>query len=155
MKLTLFCDGACSPTNPGGYACWAWLALTQGVAIAQGYGCLGHGAGQTNNVSEYEAVLRAMRWAYRWMRDAEITIQTDSQLVVNQVNGKWDCNAEHLQPLCEKARKGLKLLGAQIIWIPREKNRRADALSELAYIKARDGRALPFEALDDHRMRAG
>jgi ribonuclease HI len=53
-----YCDGLCEPYNPGGYACYGWLSLdSDGQQIAQGYGGVARGAGATNNISEYSALI--------------------------------------------------------------------------------------------------
>jgi ribonuclease HI len=63
--ISVFCDGLCEPRNPGGWACWAWLALDDsGSLVARDYGCCARG-GATNNVAEYAAVIAALRHALK------------------------------------------------------------------------------------------
>jgi ribonuclease HI len=143
----IFCDGLCEPHNPGGYACYGWLAQdSDGQQIAQGYGCVAQGAGATNNLAEYAAVIAALRHSIEkgWH---DIDLLTDSQLVVNQVTGRWQCRAENLQPLWAEARRLLKVARARISWIPRTQNERADALSRRAYREAQAG-LLPMMTLN-------
>ena len=135
-RLIVSCDGACLPTNPGGWATWAWVAVDpDGQELASASGCLGHGPGCTNNRSEYEAVLQALRWAIH-QGSRPVVVRTDSQLVVQQVNGAWQVKAASLWPLVQEARCLLGELGGQIEWIPREANTRADALTYQAYREA-------------------
>jgi ribonuclease HI len=61
-----YCDGLCSPHNPGGLACGGWHILPHaGIpALADGlkggtFYCQGDRA--TNNVAEYEAALDVLR----------------------------------------------------------------------------------------------
>jgi ribonuclease HI len=134
-RITVYCDGACEPRNPGGWATWAWVAYVGDKEISYGYGCVGVGAGMSNNVAEYEAVVQALRRAQH--KRVSLDIYTDSQLVVRQVNGEWRVNAVHLQPRCTDAQRLLHATDSTITWIPREQNERADAFSKLAYQQAR------------------
>ncbi len=140
--MDIYCDGACEPVNPGGWACWAWVALDDdGHEIASDYGTVGHGVGMTNNVAEYHALLHALEWVQKktTVPGSQITFRMDSQLVVRQVVGMYACRAELLRPLYERTRPQLEGLGARLVWIPREENTRADALSKRAYQEARRG----------------
>lgn len=130
--LTIYCDGCCEPTNPGGYACWGWIAYENGKPTEDDNGCLGHGNGMTNNVAEYEAVLKALRWA-KENHFSFCRVRTDSLLVVNQVRGNWRINAEHLLPKVKEAKALLLATKSTIEWIPKEQNVSADKLSRLAY----------------------
>lgn len=136
MERTIYFDGACEPRNPGGWATWGWVALRDGKAIASGRGCVGHGDGMTNNVAEYTAAIEALRWLSGRSAGPGVVLRGDSQLVVRQVSGEWGCNADHLRPLLEEARRLVNELGVRLEWIPRGENSRADALSRLAYREA-------------------
>jgi ribonuclease HI len=144
--IRIYCDGACEPRNPGGYACYGWLALgSDGLPLAQRYGCVAHGAGATNNLAEYAAIIMALRHVTTqdWR---EVELLTDSQLVVEQCHGRWHCRAENLQPLWIEARRLLQVTQARLDWIPRTQNTRADAVSRRAYREARAWR-LPIVPL--------
>ena len=134
--LIVYCDGACLPTNPGGWATWAWVAVApDGQELASASGCLGHGPGRTNNLAEYTAVVEALRWAKGHGR-GPVLVRTDSQLVVQQVNDAWRVKAAPLLPLLQEARRLLQAVGGRLEWIPREANSRADALTYQAYSEA-------------------
>lgn len=133
-QILVFCDGSCEPCNPGGYATWGWVAFQGGKEISHGSGCIGHGAGMSNNVAEYAAMLEVLRRAAE--KGISVSIHTDSQLVVNQVNGKWAVRAPHLQPLRSEASTLLRSTDSTLTWVPREENMRADALSKQAYREA-------------------
>lgn len=138
--ITIYCDGLCEPVNPGGYACWAWVAFDdRGQQLAQDYGCLGRGAGMTNNRAEYTALLQALDWAAA-AGHSGVHISTDSKLVVEQTNGRWNCNAPALQPMRDEAQRKLASIGATLEWVPRDQNAEADALTRSAYAEARGGR---------------
>lgn len=146
--LAIYCDGLCEPRNPGGYACWAWLAKSpEGKTIRTFYGCLGSGAGMSNNLAEYEAVLQALRYtldraAMLAERGLSVRLHADSQLVIRQISGEYRVNAPHLIERCAEARKLAKQIeeaGVPIAfqWIQRELNDEADQLSRQAYGDAR------------------
>src|SRR5690242_19898939 len=101
--LTLYCDGLCEP-NPGGWATWGWVAIdAAGEIVAQAHGDLGRGYGRTNNVAEYQAVVEALRWAYKAGHRAA-AVRSDSLLVINQVLGEWHCTAPALMSLLATVR---------------------------------------------------
>jgi len=71
----------------------------------------------TNNVEEYQGVIMALE-----ICSPGDSIFTDSQLVANQISGKYQVSAEHLIPYCEKAKALARQKGVYPQWIPREKN---------------------------------
>ena len=75
---------------------------------------------KTNNEMEYEALLYLLRGTSILPGDQ---IFSDSQLVVNQVNGKWKVKEPRLFPLCQEAQKLLIIREVILTWIPREKNK--------------------------------
>ncbi len=58
----------------------------------------------TNNVAEYEALIKALELASKYTDD-EITCFLDSELVVNQLLGKYRVKNERLLPLFLKVQK--------------------------------------------------
>jgi ribonuclease HI len=86
----------------------------------------------TNNTSEYGAVIKALRHAKAegWVG---VCVYTDSQLIANQLNGVWQCNADALLKYVNAARKLMEETRATIEWLPGDQNQRADGLSRLAY----------------------
>lgn len=157
--LMIFVDGLCEPSNPGGYACWAWLARSPKVnRLREAYGCIGHGKGMTNNLAEYRSVIEALaytltRAAVLSERGMGVTVYGDSQLVIRQITGEYATRQPHLIELRNEVLALVqKLEGAGIpvefIWIPREENAEADALTRQAYQEARRAeRRQPVEDL--------
>ena len=86
----------------------------------------------TNNVAEYAALLAALqRLAALGAQEAEIL--TDSQLLARQLSGEYKVRAPHLLPLYRRAMAALsQLRRVRVQAVPREQNRRADALAEQA-----------------------
>lgn len=64
---------------------------------------------------------------------ADITIYSDSKLVVEQVNGAWKVRDAELRIPCQESQQHLRRVrdhGHKVVldWIPRERNLRADQL---------------------------
>ena len=87
---------------------------------------------RTNNVAEYTGVILALRLAKR-LGAVEVELILDSNLVVEQLHGRWKVRDAKLKPLAAEARG---LLGGFRRWSavhePRERNAAADALCNLA-----------------------
>jgi ribonuclease HI len=144
--VTIHFDGSCEPTNPGGVATWGWIISADGKTILarSGVACSG-GKHSTNNVAEYHALGTALKELDMLQWSGTLEIYGDSMLVVNQVNGKWNCNADHLRKLRDRCQDLLKKIcpdGFELKWIPREQNEKADALSREAYEKS-EGKPYP------------
>lgn len=131
MKLELFADGLSEPRNPG-YATWAWLAKVNGAAVAQDYGYLGNPI--SNNVAEYTAIGKALRWLADNHPSESVALYSDSQLCVRQISGEYNCNKEHLQKYRDRCRELLAgLPNVRLEWIPSAQNSEADELTRKAY----------------------
>ncbi len=87
---------------------------------------------RTNNVAEYTGVVLALREARR-VGAAEVSLILDSNLIVEQLAGRWRVKDAKLAPLHREARE---LLSGFVRWSvrhePRSRNRAADALANLA-----------------------
>jgi len=137
---TFYIDGACEPINPGGVATWGWVGYWNGKRVRHAHGVVGEGAGMTNNVAEYAALVYAFRHLKEKGYDAELEIKSDSQLVVNQMSGRWGVKSESIRRAYEEAKeleKSFKKVTYK--WIPREQNEEADALSKQAYYQYKRG----------------
>jgi len=133
----LYFDGLCEPANPGGIACWGWVLLLSGKVVDQGGGVETRGAGATNNVAEWAALEHGLK-AAAMRHPGVLEIRGDSQLVINQLHGTWQVRAPHLAEYFLRCRKSLQQMGCpwRAMWIPREENTLADALSWDAYRSA-------------------
>ena len=132
MKLILYTDGA-ARGNPGPAAIGIVLMDPIGNRIEEHGEAIGN---TTNNEAEYRALLRGLEIAGK--HGNEIEIRTDSELMARQLNGSYRVKAEHLKPLHEQARRAMaKFKSAKIAIIPRELNKRADALANQALDKQR------------------
>lgn len=85
--LTAYTDGACRISNPGLCSC-AWVLHTDGVNTAEGVRYLGPEF-HSNNYAEYQGLIFLLEYLYlHSIRN--VIICSDSELVVNQTNLKWN-----------------------------------------------------------------
>ena len=91
----------------------------------------------TNNEAEYRAIIEALKLAIKsdWFgqnnsASEEIVCRLDSQLVVEQINGRYKIKQPHIQVFIDEIREILKKFNIKIsfIHIRREQNKRADQL---------------------------
>ncbi|AGF72996.1 bifunctional RNase H/acid phosphatase [Corynebacterium halotolerans] len=95
----------------------------------------------TNNVAEYHGMLRGLE-AARELGASEVEIYLDSKLVVEQMSGRWKIKHPDMQKLAIEARKIMSTFDSvTFTWVPRAKNKAADALSNVAMDAAAAGHA--------------
>ena len=121
-------DGA-SRGNPGPASYAVILRDPDGKVILE----LGKKLGRdTNNVAEYYALLAALDYAVTHDIKA-LRIRSDSELLVRQIQGRYKVKSADLKPLHERASKLSRQLEYFVIeHVPREMNREADGLANLA-----------------------
>ena len=123
-KIVAYIDGG-SRGNPGPAAAGFTLADSCGTQLQAKGLFLGKA---TNNVAEYTGFLKALE-AVKHAGAKHLTVFSDSQLLVRQINGQYKVKSENIWPLFQKA---VNLLNGFTSWqvqhIPREKNQRADKL---------------------------
>ncbi len=120
-------DGA-SRGNPGEAGAGALIEDDRGQVVWETATPLGT---RTNNEAEYLALLLLLEEADRRdIRDLEVF--GDSRLVVSQVSKAWKINEPRLRELAGRAWALCEGKRVRFSWIPRERNARADALSNRA-----------------------
>ena len=128
-------DGSGNGTtdNPAQGAIGVVLRDPHGHAIAEISKRIGPA---TNTVAEYRALIEGLKLA-RSRGIQRIRVFLDSELVVDQVNGRAKVRKEHLRPLdAEACSLRQEFPNFRISWVPRKWNAEADALAT----KARLGR---------------
>ncbi|MGH3049202.1 MAG: reverse transcriptase-like protein, partial [Gaiellaceae bacterium] len=96
---------------------------------------------KTNNFAEYNGLLAGLRAAHAIDPSARVEVRMDSRLVVEQMSGRWQVKHPDLRPLVREAASLASSLGSvSYTWIPRERNKLADALANKA-MDAGTGRA--------------
>ncbi len=98
----------------------------------------------TNNVAEYAALVAALTFAGR-RKLRRLTLYSDSQLLVRQLEGAYKVKAAHLVPIFLKVMRLRRAIPElDIHHVPREENKDADRLANLAI----DGRTPPPDWLE-------
>jgi ribonuclease HI len=146
-RLVIEADGG-SRGNPGvaGYGALVRDGET-GVVLVEMAEPLGK---QSNNVAEYSGLLAGLRAVVGLDASADVVARMDSKLVVEQMSGRWKIKHEDMRRLALEARElctQITAAGGSVSfeWIPREKNKAADALSN----DAMDGRSIHRVLADD------
>lgn len=136
--MVVWADGLCEPVNPGGIACYGWIARRDGSVLSEGWGVVARGPEATNNVAEYHALIEALEWLLAAGHEGEpVEIRSDSQLVVRQLSGEYAVRSGRIRPLYKRARRLLsRFRDIRLRWVPREENEEADLLSRRAYAEA-------------------
>ncbi|MDU4634281.1 reverse transcriptase-like protein, partial [Corynebacterium sp.] len=137
MKVIIYADGG-SRGNPG--------VAGSGTVIYDGSGqrilreiVYVVGTKSTNNVAEYNGLLRGLEAATE-MGATEVEFHMDSKLVVEQINGRWKIKHPDMQKLALRARDYINGFSSfSLDWVPRAKNKVADALSNDAMDAAAAG----------------
>ena len=121
-------DGA-SRGNPGPAAYGVVIRDPRGEVIAKLKKYIGR---FTNNVAEYYALIAALDYAQSHNIRA-LHIESDSDLLVQQMRGRYKVKSLELRPLYERAHKMAQSLESfRIDHVYREKNAEADALANEA-----------------------
>lgn len=125
-------DGA-ARGNPGEAGCGAAVFDEDGRALGEFYRYLGRA---TNNVAEYEGLLLGLERVLH-LGGRRLRIESDSQLLVRQLDGLYRVKNAKLKTLHAKALGLLRRLESwRIIHIPRENNWLADKLANRAIDEA-------------------
>lgn len=167
-RIEVYFDGLCRPYNPGGIACYGFVIKkyityttnnlsNEGQTIHSEYGLAAepytNDAG-SNNVAEYTGIIKALEWMLlnKIGEDKEmIIVRGDSQLVVNQIKGKWKVRAPRIVPLHQKVMSLIsKFKVIDIEWVSREQNKEADRLSNKAYQEAIDNNPALRKKISEH-----
>ena len=123
-KITVHIDGG-SRGNPGPSAAAFVMTDINGRKISAKASFLGTA---TNNVAEYSGLIMALEAAKK-INPKQLTVFSDSELLVKQMNGQYRVKSELLKPLYNRAVDLIKNFeSVQLKHIPREKNVQADAL---------------------------
>jgi len=117
-------DGG-SRGNPGPAAYGVMIRDPRGEVVARLKKYIGN---NTNNVAEYFGLIAALDYAQTHGIRA-LRVESDSELMVKQMQGHYKVKSEELRPLFERAKKMSQTLEAfRIGHVYREQNKEADAL---------------------------
>ena len=141
MELEIFTDGA-SRGNPG-HAGIGIVVFGKNRKVLDKYGeYIGR---TTNNVAEYKGLISGLKCAKKYL-PCSVSLFLDSELVVKQIRGEYRTKDEALKAYFEFAKQLLSEFERyKISHIPREKNKDADALANMAIDKAFEKKQLAPE----------
>jgi ribonuclease HI len=126
-RWTVCTDGGC-PANPGPGAFAFVITKGDGEEVERS----GFLPMATNNQAEYRAMTAALLFLQFQVLPTEIEIFSDSELIVNQLNGRYSVKSEELRPFYDEAQRALAALkqriNVSIRWFSRDENTRADDL---------------------------
>ncbi|KPL25326.1 MAG: hypothetical protein AMJ75_01175 [Phycisphaerae bacterium SM1_79] len=146
-ELIAYIDGA-SRGNPGPSAAGFVLSDSTGTQLQAKAFCLGQ---TTNNVAEYTSIIKALEAAKR-MGAARISVFSDSELLVRQINGEYRVKSEQIRPLFEQATKLLtQFQNSKVRFVSRDKNKEADRLVNQALNLGRDVEGKPALAVQNRK----
>ncbi len=123
-QIIIYTDGG-SRGNPGPSAAGFILAAPNGNPLQAKALFLGQ---TTNNVAEYTAIIKALE-AARQLGAKRLTVFSDSELLVKQINGQYKVKSEQIRPLFRQAVDLIKEFeNCSVKHITRDKNQQADDL---------------------------
>lgn len=136
-------DGACEPARGGGVATFGytidgggWDLEDSGLAVRP------YSERATNNVAEYVGAIQALERLHGLGWNGPLEVRGDSQLVIQQMRGEYAVRASHLREYHARlVQLAQTFAEVRWVWVPRERNTRADALSKFALAEhAQDAR---------------
>jgi ribonuclease HI len=128
---TAWCDGG-SRGNPGPAGYGAIVQNPAGQTVARLSRFLGL---QTNNFAEYSGLLAVLNWALD-NGAQRLKVISDSELMVNQMKGRYKVASPILRPLWEEARRlAARLEAFEMVHTLRGGNKEADRLANEAMDK--------------------
>jgi ribonuclease HI len=136
-KIIIYTDGG-ARGNPGPAGIGVVIQDEKGKTLHESSAYIGE---TTNNVAEYEALIRALEDLKIFgdkLRDMEVEVRMDSELIVRQMQGVYKVKEPTLK---EKFGRVAHMRMESVpnlvfVHVPREKNKRADELVNEAIDKA-------------------
>ena len=140
MHFTLYADGG-SRGNPGPAGAGAVVFDSLGKRVLEVADYLGVA---TNNSAEYEALLRGLKklsqeYPPAFLHTSKLTIKMDSKLAIEQLKGNYKVKHPNLVPRYLEVKNLLArhFQNVEFIHVPREQNKDADKLANMAMDKGR------------------
>jgi ribonuclease HI len=128
LRLRVHVDGG-ARGNPGPAAIGVVVSTPEGEVLDEVAARIGVA---TNNVAEYQALLRGLERA-RALGATEVEVINDSELVARQVGGAYKVKHAGLRPLYDQAMAALRGFERwSVRSVPRAQNARADGLVNAA-----------------------
>jgi ribonuclease HI len=137
--INAHCDGG-ARGNPGPAGYGALIQDNEGMVIAELSEFLGM---RTNNYAEYSGLLGCLQYALDH-HHPRLRVVSDSELMVKQIQGKYQVKSPDLKPLYDEAKRRIaKLEAFEITHALRHKNKDADRLANEAMDRGMKGPHAP------------
>ena len=141
--INAHCDGG-ARGNPGPSGFGAVLVDDAGNPVAELSEYLGH---RTNNFAEYSGLLGCLAYALQHGH-SRLRVVSDSELMVKQIQGKYQVKSPDLKPLYDEAKRRIAQLEAfEITHALRHKNKDADRLANEAMDRGANPTLRPSSAV--------
>ncbi len=126
MKQAIISIDGASKGNPGPSGIGIVIRDSSGMVLKEVSEYIGE---TTNNVAEYTALIRALSETMD-LGFTRAEIQSDSELMVKQINGQYRVKNEGIMPLYEEAVDLIRRFNyCSLVYISRERNKLADKLA--------------------------
>lgn len=125
-QVRIYCDGG-ARGNPGPAASAFVIFNANGKVLAKEGRFIGQ---TTNNVAEYKAVLFALEWLLQNTKNQDAVFFLDSQLVVNQLTGRFKVKNKKLMELVKTIKNLERIFSRKIVYknVSRKQNKITDSL---------------------------
>jgi ribonuclease HI len=130
MLIECWFDGVCEPYNPGGHVAYGATVTIDGQVVFEEAKYVGVGDRMSCNVGEYSGIIAVLKFLQEL--EGPAVIRSDSKLVVEQLNGRWQVKKGFYVPYYREAKALWDQVRdrCQLIWIRREYNTTCDVLSK-------------------------
>ena len=88
----------------------------------------------TNNEAEYKALVAGLDLA-KAAGAKNVVVHCDSQVVISQVNGGYECNNGRMKRYLEEVKNRISSIEVKFVQIPREENECADHLAKATSVE--------------------
>jgi ribonuclease HI len=158
----LLFDGAyqsSSKIHDAGMMSIGWLILRNERQVAHGYGVAARGVDASSNMAEYLALIDGLQALLDLRARGEpVVVCGDSQVVISQMRGGAQVNAELMRALHHQADQLARRLNIVAWeWVPRSQNHLADQLTRQAlrlfHANPKSVKAAWIAILQDHLQR--
>jgi len=135
-KIEIYSDGSGNTWDSDGG--WGWRMIVDGQYRTEGSGYLPKA---TNNTAELTAAIEGLKAVNQFIfafkiKEYDVTLISDSQLVLGYASGKYKCNAIHLAKLYIEVKSLFTSLKATAKWVKGhsgdEHNEACDVLAKTA-----------------------
>ncbi|XP_070032393.1 uncharacterized protein [Nicotiana tomentosiformis] len=104
----------------------------------------------SNNVAEYQALILGLEMAVK-MKQLQLQVIGDSQLVINQLLGSYEVKKPELRPYNDYAKNLMGLFGdVTIQHVPRKENKKVDSLAALTSLLTLASFTTKILYIEDH-----